>query len=167
MSKGYNDVRCRMKRSWCGFARFCGDDPWAAVDDDLSRSGVGGLDKHGIASAQLDQVGWLCTNRLSGPVMLKWFQSRALPWGPASRSSTVPVCARDQARLVARVVLPTPPFWLTIATTVIALLQPKRCWNGTDNALPSAANAGTVSISLASDASSGTTPVKTALSLRL
>ena len=70
-------------------------------------------------------------------------------------------------RLVARVVLPTPPFWLTIATTVIALLQPKRCWNGTDNALPSAANAGTVSISLASDASSGTTPVKTALSLRL
>ena len=22
MSKGYNDVRCRMKRSWCGFPQF-------------------------------------------------------------------------------------------------------------------------------------------------
>ena len=29
--------------------------------------------------------------------MLPWFQSRALPWGPASRSSTVPVSAKDRA----------------------------------------------------------------------
>ena len=85
---------------------ICGDDPWAAVDDDLSRGGVGGLDKHGIASAQLEQVGWLCTNRPSGSVMLKWFQSRALSWGPAFTSNMVPVRARDQAR----VVLPTPYF---------------------------------------------------------
>src|SRR5713226_8971081 len=40
----------------------------------------------------------------------------ALPWGSRSSSSTCsPTAARAVARLIAVVVLPTPPFWLAIA----------------------------------------------------
>src|SRR5271169_4646789 len=42
----------------------------------------------------------------------------ALPCGSASSSSTrSPTAARAVARLMAVVVLPTPPFWLAIAST--------------------------------------------------
>ena len=43
-------------------------------------------------------------------------QPSALRWGSASSSSTRPVSARADAKLVAKVVFPTPPFWLTMAT---------------------------------------------------
>src|SRR5258708_6754128 len=40
----------------------------------------------------------------------------AFPWGSRSSSSTCsPTAARAVARLIAVVVLPTPPFWLAIA----------------------------------------------------
>src|SRR5665213_2690529 len=42
----------------------------------------------------------------------------ALPWGSRSSSSTrSPTAARAVPRLIAVVVLPTPPFWLTTART--------------------------------------------------
>src|SRR5215831_12972894 len=42
----------------------------------------------------------------------------ALPWGSRSTSSTwSPTAARAVARLIAVVVLPTPPFWLAMAKT--------------------------------------------------
>src|SRR5262245_35367926 len=42
----------------------------------------------------------------------------ALPWGSRSISRTVsPTAANAVARLIAVVVLPTPPFWLAIANT--------------------------------------------------
>ena len=44
----------------------------------------------------------------------------ALGTGVHEQHGSRPLGARDQAR----VVLPTPSFWLTIATTVIALLRP-------------------------------------------
>jgi 1-acyl-sn-glycerol-3-phosphate acyltransferase len=44
----------------------------------------------------------------------------ALPWGSRSISSTfIPVAARAVARLIAVVVLPTPPFWLATAIRII------------------------------------------------
>ena len=47
-------------------------------------------------------------------------QSRALPCGSASISSVGWVSANADARLIDSVVLPVPPFWLTIATTGIS-----------------------------------------------
>src|SRR5947208_1955305 len=42
----------------------------------------------------------------------------ALPWGSKSSSSTfLPLAASAVARLIAVVVLPTPPFWLATAST--------------------------------------------------
>src|SRR6266853_6185598 len=42
----------------------------------------------------------------------------ALPWASRSSSSTCsPTAARAVARLIAVVVLPTPPFWLAIANS--------------------------------------------------
>ena len=47
-------------------------------------------------------------------------QSKALPWGSMSDSSTpIPSAANAPARLMARVVLPEPPFWLQTAMTVM------------------------------------------------
>ena len=48
-----------------------------------------------------------------------------LPWGSISTSNTLdPESARDVAKLMAVVVLPTPPFWLATATIrLLALLS--------------------------------------------
>ena len=47
----------------------------------------------------------------------------AFPWGSISTSSTRrPMLARQAPTLTAVVVLPTPPFWLTIAKTRPTLL---------------------------------------------
>src|SRR5687768_14507655 len=49
----------------------------------------------------------------------------ALPCGSRSTSSTFqPIAASAVARLIAVVVLPTPPFWLAIATRIIGSTSP-------------------------------------------
>ena len=48
----------------------------------------------------------------------------ALPWGSKSINKTFsPTAAKAVARLIAVVVLPTPPFWLAIAKTFGAELS--------------------------------------------
>ena len=44
-------------------------------------------------------------------------QSSALPCGSASSSSVGYISANAEDRLIESVVLPVPPFWLTMATT--------------------------------------------------
>src|SRR6266436_2206023 len=55
----------------------------------------------------------------------------AFPWGSASSSSVRrSAIAREAARLTAVVVLPTPPFWLAIATmwAMKGLIPVSTCW---------------------------------------
>ena len=123
MSKVYNDIRCRMKRCWCGFTRFCGDEPWAVMVDALGQGEVGGLGKRGVGTAPLEQVGWLCTSRSPGPLLLMRLQPWALPWESDETNS--------HFRVTSKVVV----VYKCIYTTTTTIVVTSKCLSATGSQL--------------------------------